>query len=210
MLTFSNLLRLALLALLLPSTQLLAAPATLADYFQGVSTLRANFVQSVHGTVSDRVQKTEGVLAIHRPDRFYLEYTKPYRQLYVADGKTLWAYDEDLEQVTVHRQEGMLQDTPALILTSPERLADSYHIVRRQKDDIVVFELMPRDANSQFELISIGFRDKQLVLMELRDALGQTTVLSFSHLQLNPIIDDARFRFTPPDGVDVIQADDQL
>ncbi len=187
-----------------------ATPASLTDYFHGITTLRAHFTQEVRGTVSDRVQRTEGILAIYRPDRFYLEYTEPYRQLYVADGKTLWAYDEDLEQVTVHRQQGMLQNTPALILTQPEKLAASYTIVRREGDGKVVFELTPRDPNSQFELISIGFRGKQLVLMELRDALGQTTVLRFSRLQLNPLIDEARFRFTPPEGVDLIRADESF
>ena len=199
-----------LAALWLVSSAVSAAPATLAEYFRGVTTLRAHFVQTVQGTVSDRVQKTEGVLAVHRPDRFYLEYTAPYRQLYVADGKKIWAYDEDLEQVTIHRQAGRLQNTPALILTQPEKLSDNYRIVRREKDDNVVFELSPRDPNSQFEMISLGFRDTQLVLMELRDALGQTTLLSFTRLQLNPIIDDARFRFTPPEGVDIIRADDEL
>ena len=70
--------------------------------------------------------------------------------------------------------------------------------------------MIPKDRNSQFEKISIGFRDNQLLVMEMQDALGQTTILTFDKLQLNPVIDDARFRFTPPEGVDVIRADEPL
>jgi len=41
--------------------------------------------------------------------------------------------------------------------------------------------------------------------MELMDALGQTTVIRFSDVKLNPPLDAALFSFSPPAGVDVIR-----
>jgi outer membrane lipoprotein carrier protein len=40
--------------------------------------------------------------------------------------------------------------------------------------------------------------------MELTDHFGQTTVLRFSNLVRNPQISPSAFRFTPPEGADVL------
>ena len=53
----------------------------------------------------------------------------------------------------------------------------------------------------------VGFsRTGELQAMELKDSFGQTTRLEFSAIERNPALDPALFRFTPPAGVDVIQA----
>jgi outer membrane lipoprotein carrier protein len=41
--------------------------------------------------------------------------------------------------------------------------------------------------------------------MELMDALGQTTVIRFSDVRVNPTLDPSLFQFTPPPGADVIR-----
>jgi outer membrane lipoprotein carrier protein len=41
--------------------------------------------------------------------------------------------------------------------------------------------------------------------MELRDAFGNTTLLTFSNIQKNPQLPANAFRFTPPKGADVIK-----
>jgi outer membrane lipoprotein carrier protein len=40
--------------------------------------------------------------------------------------------------------------------------------------------------------------------MELRDKLGQATVIEFGRLRRNVPLDPALFRFEPPPGADVI------
>ena len=149
--------------------------------------------------------KSQGVIKVRRPNQFRLEYTKPYRQLYVADGKQLWSYDEDLEQVIVKPQEGLLNNTPAMILSNPERL-DRDYIVSSQgiEANLDWFELKPKREDAHFEAINLAFDQQQLRIMELQDSFGQTTRLEFDEIDRGAYLDSSDFRFTPPAGIDVI------
>jgi outer membrane lipoprotein carrier protein len=50
----------------------------------------------------------------------------------------------------------------------------------------------------------MGFGPSGIEIMELSDSFGQTTVLRFKSFQRNPRLDPALFRFSPPQGADVI------
>lgn len=189
--------------LLLMSTQVYANP--IEKYFSNVKTLRASFVQTLFDQNKKVKEQSHGIITVQRPDKFHLEYVKPYRLLYVADGKRLWTYDEDLEQVTVKRQAGLLNSSPAMILSNPQMLTDAYTIkLLVDKDGLEQFELIPKNTESNFEKIILGFADKKLKIMWLLDSFGQTTTLEFKDLQRNPIINRKLFQFKPPKGVDVI------
>ena len=195
--------------LLLPLLAGAADPAdTVRAWFDGVDTLRARFTQRVYDSGGILLRETRGELAIARPDRFRLEYTAPYRQLYVADGERLWAYDEDLEQVTVHPQADRLRESPALILADPARLTRAYTVrALPGEGGLRRFELTPRGGSGDVEKIILAFDEHLLRAMEIHDSFGQRTLLRFERLQINPLLDDRQFTFTPPPGVDVIGAD---
>ena len=65
-------------------------------------------------------------------------------------------------------------------------------------------EATPKDKESTFESMRMGFSGKGLEVMELRDHFGQTTVIRFSGLERNPKLAPEAFKFVPPKGVDVI------
>ena len=183
----------------------------LSDYFDKVETLRTNFTQQVIEKGREKTQKSNGVLAIRKPNKFFLEYKKPYKQVYIADGENIWSYDEDLEQVTVKKQEGLLQNTPALILTNPGSLESDYVVQKEEgKEQLSRFNLKPKSTNSNFERLVLQFVGNRLDAMEMHDSFGQVTHLQFRKLQLNPILDNNTFVFKTPEGVDVIRADEKL
>ena len=70
-------------------------------YLATLSTLTADFVQVVQDKQGQVTERAAGTLSISRPNRFRWDYQQPYVQTIVADGKKLWLYDPDLEQVTV-------------------------------------------------------------------------------------------------------------
>lgn len=177
----------------------------LTDYLVNLRTFQAQFTQTVFTANNDEKQKSLGTIAVKSPDNFYLEYNKPYKLIYVADGKKLWSYDADLEQVVVKKQEGLLIDTPAMLLGNPKDLTRSYKIERAGlSDGWLWFELTPKKENSNFEKVSLAFADKKLIAMEMQDNFGQTTRLEFNNVVKNPILASNQFNFTPPKGVDVI------
>ncbi len=184
---------------------------SLKDYFIDVTTMRATFHQTVLDSGNQPLQESEGTIAIRRPQKFNLEYTEPYHQLYVADGENIWAYDDDLEQVTVKKQNALLQNSPALILTNPENLEENYVVAELAKENgLVRFSLKPRGGQGDFEHLILSFKGNRIRLMEIHDNFGQVTFLRFDKVQLNPLLDESVFKFTPPEGVDVIRADEAL
>jgi outer membrane lipoprotein carrier protein len=65
-------------------------------------------------------------------------------------------------------------------------------------------QLRPKDSESSYEKLLLGFSQQNIRAMELVDNFGQVTMLEFSNLQRNPKIDPSIFQFQPPPGVDVI------
>ena len=177
----------------------------LIDYLNNLHTFQANFTQSVFAANNQAKQISKGLIVVKSPDNFYLEYNEPYKLIYVADGKKLWSYDEDLEQVVVKAQGNLLINTPAMLLGNPKDLTSSYRI---EKTGVVEgwlwFELTPKKDNSNFETVGLAFDGDKLVAMEMRDNFGQTTRLEFNHVKKNPTLTKNRFKFVPPKGVDVI------
>lgn len=179
---------------------------TLQMRFSGLDSFSAEFTQKMFDADQVLQEETSGVLRVQRPNRFNLEYLQPYYQLYVADGKDLYFYDKDLEQVTVKAQEGMLENTPAMLLSNPGKLDQLYH-VKPQGEEAGLFwyELTPKQDGGSFERINLAFKQNELRIMELQDSFKQTTRLMFKGVQRNPDLNPKLFRFTPPKGVDVIR-----
>jgi outer membrane lipoprotein carrier protein len=127
-------------------------------------------------------------------------------QTIVADGKKLWLYDPDLDQVTVRSLEQGLGATPAMLLSGSGKVGDAFTAgpVEQQKG-WTWNRLVPKQNGSDFERVSLGFDVRnELAAMELVDKLGQTTTIQFALVKRGAALDDSLFRFVPPKGADVI------
>lgn len=181
------------------------ARAQLNAFSSGLDTLHASFTQLVIGTDSELQDSSSGQVWMSRPERFRWEYGGDYPEIVVADGRRIWIYDEMLEQVTVKDQAVAALDSPLMLLTDPGRLDEQFEVREAgQADDSALLELTSRNAESEFERILLGLKDGQLVLMIMEDAFGLRTEIRFFGIQRNPSLDADLFRFTPPDGSDVI------
>ena len=198
---------LLLIALLIP----FAAKAgngldRLNTFFDGLGSLRANFEQIVIDASAFSLQESRGVLIMQRPDKFLWDYQHPYQQVIIADGKKIYIYDADLEQVTVKPMQKSMGDTPMLLLSSGGALGDSFVITETGEDSgLEWLQLKPKAQQSNFSMMRLAFDKKTLRVMELVDSFDQTTRLLFSEVKRNPKIDGALFRFVAPPGVDVIE-----
>lgn len=176
-------------------------------FFDGLVSLRADFFQTLLDQNGEVIEKSEGVLLLERPGRFRLQYTHPYENLYVADGKKVWMYDPELKQVTVRDQAQALGNTPALLLSDTRPLKENFRVKELgiTKDGIAWVQLRPRShGKGGFDSIRIGLKGQWVRVMEMRDGLGQITELRFFRLERNPKIADKAFRFKAPAGVDVV------
>ncbi len=183
-----------------------AAPGLLRAFLAETRSFQARFSQVLLEADSERTQLSEGRFYLQRPGRFRWDYTRPTPQLVVADGESLWLYDPDLEQVTVRPLDDGLSSTPAMLLSGEGLLEDSFRLGPAYAEDgFDWIELAPLSEAADFAALRVGFRDGALAAMELMDALGQTTLIRFSEVSVNPPLDPELFRFVPPAGTDVIR-----
>lgn len=195
-----------LLSLLLLSPAAFAGGVDALKAFIGdTKTAKASFSQTVLDQNGKLRQKSEGTLAFSRPGKFRWVYQKPYEQLIVGDGSKLWIYDADLEQVTVRKLGEALGSSPAALLAGSNEI-EKFFTLRDAGagEGLEWLEARPKDKDSTFESVRMGFAGTTLVAMELKDAFGQTTLLKFSGMVKNPAVNANEFKFTPPKGADVI------
>ncbi len=190
---------------LMPSAATAASLQRFSEFISETLTARGEFEQKIFDRNRKLLQESRGTLAFSRPGKFRWSYVKPYAQLIVGDGSKVWIYDEDLKQVTVKKLDQALGSTPAALLAGNNEAMRAFSLSDRgAKDGLEWLEALPRDKESSFEKIRMGFGSSGLEVMELVDNLGQITVLRFAALQRNPTLDPGLFRFSPPKGADVI------
>jgi len=201
-----------LLASLLGSLALLSVPASLASpttevekYLSGLASWSADFKQTIddgHGKV---VRSAAGKLSLQKPGKFRWDYSEPSEQLILADGKQIWFYDKDLQQANVRDMDASLANTPAVLLSGGGPLSSQFDVTALPPSDgLDWYQLIPKHADTDFQLVRIGFRSGDLATMFLADKLNQVTQLTFSNAKRNAKFAPDLFTFVPPPGVDVI------
>jgi len=195
-----------LAALLLSSTAFAGARDDLAAFTKGLKGLDGQFSQQVHDANGKLKESASGRVALSAPRQFRWEYVKPYEQLIVADGKRVWVYDPDLQQVTRRAQGAAEQNSPLAALIDPSRLERDYVVADAgSANGLDWLTLKPRQqSDAGFQSARLGFDDDGLAQMQVVDALGQKTSIRFSHWQRNPSFGAGTFHFDPPKGVDVV------
>lgn len=197
--------------LLLTALLAVAVPAwadavdTLKSFVQDVKSGRAAFTQTVTSPDGAKKRTTQGSFAFSRPGRFRFEYDKPFEQLIVADGQKVWLYDPDLNQVTVRPMSQALGATPAALLAGGALEKDFQLKAMADRDGLQWAEAVPREKDSQFQSVRVGFRGGALAALEILDNFGQKSLLNFSQVQSNAVVPADDFRFTPPQGADVLE-----
>lgn len=175
------------------------------DFLQNVTTISGQFEQQLVDADDNVVEESSGTLDIHRPGRFRWSYSAPYEQVLIADGLNMWSYDVDLEQVTVKPQADTLGSTPALLLGGSTDVLQDFNYVGSFEDRGTVWVLMrPKDTESGFYKVELGFTDGELTRMLFGDNLEQTTLIALTDVVFNEPIEEEIFRFDPPAGVDIV------
>ena len=182
-----------------------ASAAELERYLAGLKSFEAQFRQTLHDSRGRVTEQADGRLYLEKPGRFRWEYREPNEQLIVSDGKNLWLFDVELEQVTVKPLDASLAMTPALLLAGQASVGESFTIeAAPAAGGMKWFALTPRRQDTDFTRLRLGFAGKDLRAMELEDKLQQRTLIVFSAVKRNPRLGSTLFAFVPPQGVDVI------
>jgi outer membrane lipoprotein carrier protein len=197
---------LMLFALVLLSQAAMAdGVASLRDFFNNTTTMRAQFSQVVNDNKGRKVQEVDGTMQLQRPNKFRWDYKKPYEQQIVSDGKQVFLFDTELQQVTIRELSKTLGSSPAAMLAGGEAVEKSFTLKNATRKDGLTWVLaIPKDKESGFDRVLLGFKADKLRKMELYDSFNHITHITFDAVERNPILVDSTFLFTPPKGVDVV------
>ncbi|CAG1011756.1 Outer-membrane lipoprotein carrier protein [Burkholderiales bacterium] len=193
-------------ALVVAATDALAsATDRLRAFTRDTQTARASFSQTVFDKTGRKLQESQGQLQLQRPGRFRWVYEKPNAQLIVGDGRRVWTFDEDLNQVTVRPFDKVLGATPAALLAGTQEIENAFELADLPAaEGLEWVAAKPRARDAGVTGIRLGFSGTSLARMELEDAFGQRTVITLSGLEKNPRLAPEVFKFFPPRGADVI------
>jgi outer membrane lipoprotein carrier protein len=196
---------LAMIVLVAPAYAQSSASQQLNDFVEHTQSFSANFTQTVTAANGQQMEQASGRFVLSRPGKFRWDYLAPYPQQIVADGQRIWFYDEDLLQVTVKSQQQTLAESPASLLSGSALPEDNYQITDLpQKDGLSWVSLQPKNLDSNYQSVLVGFGQNGLRQMIMQDSFQQQTTLVFTDAVVNQPVKDQLFQFQVPEGVDVV------
>ena len=190
---------------------------SLESFMQNTRSAQAEFTQEVTAPPKNgqapRTKTSSGSFAFERPGQFRFDYKKPFAQTIVADGKTLWLHDVDLNQVTSRPQDQVLGSTPAAIVAAaPDLKALEKDFTLSEEPDAdgqQWVKAVPKSRDGQLQSIRVGFKPgaqgAELGTLEILDSFGQRSVLTFTGFEVNAAVPASHFSFVPPKGADVLK-----
>ena len=179
--------------------------SSLKDFFNNTQSMRAKFHQMVNDNKGRKVQEVDGTMQLQRPNKFRWDYSKPYEQQIISDGKQVFLFDAELQQVTIRDLSKAIGSSPAAMLAGGEAVEKSFTLKNATRKDGLTWVLaLPKDKDSGFDRVLLGFKADKLRKMEMYDSFNHVTLITFEDVERNPVLQESTFLFTTPKGVDVV------
>ncbi len=186
---------------------------SLENFVKSTKSGKSEFQQTVTSPArageAPRVKNSSGSFEFQRPGKFKFHYKKPFEQLILADGTSLWIYDADLNQASQRKQSAAFANTPAALIASATDLSalrNEFTLENApEKDGLVWVSAKPKSADSTLQTVRIGFRGDSLAQLDITDSFGQRSLINFTSMQLNPSLPSSSFQFSLPKGAELLK-----
>ncbi|MEQ1541142.1 MAG: outer membrane lipoprotein carrier protein LolA [Novosphingobium sp.] len=165
---------------------------------RGISTMRADFVQTDRNG-----QRVKGVLTLKRPGRIRFQYEKGVPILVVSDGSALTFVDYGVRQV----QRWPIKNSPLGALLDPNRDVMKYgRLVPTDNRNVIGIEVRDK-GHPEYGVITLLFVRKvsapgglELSSWASLDSQNTRTVISLSNQSYGLAVPDSTFKFNDPRG----------
>jgi outer membrane lipoprotein carrier protein len=181
--------------------------------YNHLRSLQAEFNEIYRGNGMDRTES--GVLWLKKPRKMRWEYRSPREKLFLTDGQDAWFYVPGENQV---RKEPFkkLEDlrSPLGFLLGKTKLEKELQGLSIAPDvqplvaGDIVLRGVPKGMGDRVSQVRLEITpDFHISRIEIEEVDGGITEYRFSHQKENVPVEDARFRFQPPAGVETIEGD---
>ncbi|NPA24519.1 MAG: outer membrane lipoprotein carrier protein LolA [Deltaproteobacteria bacterium] len=168
------------------------------------------FTQTTTYADSDETAVASGRILIQGPDKMRWEYEEPEKQLLVSDGKTVWYYTPDLNQVMTGAVKDIREARIIIsLLAEIKSRIKGFDLTVEENEKQVMITLRPEKGaeSPPFESLRMIFARPSLNLMttELVDLFANRITIAYRWTSgPDPALPRARFMFVPPPGCDVM------
>ena len=173
----------------------------------------ACFVQESTLKAMDITDSASGKITVKRPGKMRWEYEKPDRQIIVTDGKDLWVYRPDDNQVMIGKFPSFFGDGKgASFLSDIKLIRQQFNITLENTDsnDYYILKLLPLNKTNDLSYINLSISKKTFYLEEIvtYNAYSDETRIKLIDIKLLENPDDSIFIFNIPYGTDVLKLDE--
>ncbi len=183
-------------------------------HYNALQSLQAEFTESYRGAGISRTES--GTLWLRRPGRMRWEYTSPHNKLFVSDGRTAWFYVPGEKQARKMPLKS-LDDlrTPLAYLLGRTRLEKEFTGLSLAPDIApsvpgnVILRGVPRNMSDRISSVVLEIAtDGSFQRIVANEIDGSRTEFIFRNQKIDLPLSESKFKFSPPSGVEIIQADE--
>lgn len=185
--------------------------------YESINTYQADFEQEVRRlSGAEPITRARGHVLYKKPGKMVWNYLEPEEHVYINEGNTIWDYSKAEKEAYWLPVKDSIYKSFLLGLGDLERDFEiSFHAGRKLSHrGEYQLSLVPRNEEERQVLGTLTFyvdpESFLVVRTESVDSLGNRNLITFKNFKLNIELEDSLFKFTPPPGVRVIEADKAL
>jgi outer membrane lipoprotein carrier protein len=196
-----------------PTPDVHALAQAVDSHYNHLRTLQAEFTESYRGAGIERTES--GSLWLKKPGKMRWEYRSPKEKLFLSDGKDAWFYlpgDRQVRRTSVKKLDDVRSPLGFLLgKTRLEKELDGLSVaadVAPVTAGNTVLRGVPKAMADRISQVVLEVTpDYRIARIQFEEADDSVTEYRFSQQQENAAIADQRFRFSPPPGVEVVEAE---
>jgi len=183
--------------------------------YESINDFHADFVQEAEVRALKKTQKAFGEVWFKKPGKMRWNYYSPTKDTIVSNGKTLWYYSEQENQVLESTLAELSGDTTSTTLLSGLGKIKELFDVKFVNDkglsikDGYLLELIPKDIDEDEiknkVIINVNKSSSLVDTIYLFDPFGNQTKISLLKTEINKKISDNIFKFSPPKGAEIVK-----
>ena len=181
-------------------------------HYNHIQTLQVDFAETYRGSGITRDES--GTLLLKKPGKMRWDYQQPRPKLFLTDGKTAWFYvpgEQQVRKAPVKKLDDLRSPLRYLLgKTKLEKEFDGLSLAPDAKpidEGNIVLRGVPKSMAGRVTQVLLEITpDSRLRRILIEEEDGSATEFRFSNEKTNTVLADAKFRFTPPAGVETIEA----
>jgi len=184
--------------------------------YEDTEDIMAKFTQETYPPGTVEPVKASGTVYFKRPHQMRWEYEEPEKHIIVTQGKDVYIFEEEVNQVMIlPREQFLSSQISQAFFFGKGRLGDFFQVMPTEPDRPLsrwTLKLIPKESSSQIRSLWITLDPKTHLIAEIwiEDTMGGKSHLKFFDMKRNQGIKGSLFKFSIPEDATVYRSGENL